>query len=183
MAVMVLEDEKEGISFEPLTSDVCVVITHRNHPLLEKPNATLREVLSYPLLSPDGHIALRRAVQEQAERRGLELRLAPEARRVSNCDDTSGDGSGRYGSLHSSELSYSSRTASDHRCCSLKRLQDSEIVRNRYVARTSAWRRREGFSRLFEGIRQSAQNMGRVDLRSHHSPADGGDNIVGRIDC
>lgn len=84
MAVMVLDDEKEGISFEPLTSDVCVVITHRNHPLLEKPNATLREVLSYPLLSPDGHIALRRAVQEQAETRGLELRLAPEARRVSN---------------------------------------------------------------------------------------------------
>lgn len=84
MAIMVVEDERDGIAFERLTSDACVVITNRNHPLLDRTEATLSEVLSHPLLSPDGHIALRRAVEEEAEKRGLILRLAPEALRVSN---------------------------------------------------------------------------------------------------
>lgn len=84
MAVMVIEKEVAGISFEKLTADECVVITRRDHPLLRQPEAKLRQVLSYPLLSPDGHRALRRAVMAEAEKAGIEVQLAPEARRVSN---------------------------------------------------------------------------------------------------
>jgi DNA-binding transcriptional LysR family regulator len=84
MAVMVIEKETEGIDYEMLTADECVVITQRNHPLLRRSEATLREVLSYPLLSPDNHLALRRAVIAEAKKADVEVRLAPEARRISN---------------------------------------------------------------------------------------------------
>jgi DNA-binding transcriptional LysR family regulator len=84
MAVLVAEDLPETLQFDPLLSDVCVAITPLGHPLLERGEATLAEILAHPLLSPDGHVALRRAIAGEAERRGLELNLAAPALGVSN---------------------------------------------------------------------------------------------------
>jgi DNA-binding transcriptional LysR family regulator len=84
MAVMVIEKETEGIDYELLTADECVVITQRGHALLGRSEATLRQVLSNPLLSMDGHLALRRAVLAEAKKLDVEVRLAPEARGISN---------------------------------------------------------------------------------------------------
>ena len=84
MAILVAEDLPEGLHFEPLLSDVCVAITPLGHPLLEKGSATLAEILAYPLLSPDGHVALRQAIASAAEQRDLQLNLAAPALGVSN---------------------------------------------------------------------------------------------------
>jgi DNA-binding transcriptional LysR family regulator len=84
MAVLVAEDLPPNLEFEPLLSDVCVAITPLGHPLLSKGSATLAEILAYPLLSPDGHVALRRAIVKEAEARGLLVDLAAPALGVSN---------------------------------------------------------------------------------------------------
>ena len=84
MAVMVLDKERPDVDFEPLLSDRCVVVTPLNHPLLASAEAMFADVLRYNVLSPDGHVALRQAIATEAEARGLLLRLAPEARNVSN---------------------------------------------------------------------------------------------------
>jgi DNA-binding transcriptional LysR family regulator len=84
MAIMVLAEPTSGLQFETLTSDECVVVTPRNHPLLARHQPTLAEVLAYPLLSPDTHVALRQFIVDEATKRGLNVRLAPEALGVSN---------------------------------------------------------------------------------------------------
>ena len=52
--------------------------------LLRHEAAPLAKVLEYPLLSPDWHVGLQRAIMEEAERRHLTVRLAPEAEGVHN---------------------------------------------------------------------------------------------------
>ncbi|QYE37099.1 LysR family transcriptional regulator (plasmid) [Polymorphobacter sp. PAMC 29334] len=84
MAILVAEDLPPELQFELLLADRCVVVTSLGHPLLKRGEATLAEVLGHPLLSPDGHVALRRAVQVEAEARGLTMDLAEPALGVSN---------------------------------------------------------------------------------------------------
>ena len=84
MAIMVLERPDPALMFEPLIAGRCVVVTPLGHPLLEKGAATLAEVLAYPVLSPDGHVALRRAIENEAAARGLHLTLSVPARAVTN---------------------------------------------------------------------------------------------------
>lgn len=84
MAVMVLERPDAALAFEPLLADRCVAVTRLGHPLLEKGSVTFAEVLEHPLLSPDGHVALRLAIEEEAAARGLEITLSARARDVTN---------------------------------------------------------------------------------------------------
>ena len=84
LAVMSMREPSAGVQFEPLFDDPCVVVTSRGHPLLRQEAVSLAAVLSEPLLSPEGHVDLRRAVQAEADRLGLNVKLAPEARGVSN---------------------------------------------------------------------------------------------------
>ena len=84
LAVMAQVGPRPNLRFEPLISDRCVVVTPLNHRLLGYEAAPLAEVLESPLLSPDGHVGLRRAISTEAEKRGLTLRLSPEARDVQN---------------------------------------------------------------------------------------------------
>ncbi len=82
MAVMALVEPRAGISFEPLVVDPCVVVTPLGHPLLAFAAAPLAEVLKYKVLSPDGHVGLRRAILDEAARRGLSVQLSTQARGV-----------------------------------------------------------------------------------------------------
>lgn len=84
LAVMAMSDSRAGLSFEPLVTDACVVVTPLGHPLLRHKSAPLEEVLKSPILSPNGHVALRRAIQAAADSKGLTVRLAPEALNVGN---------------------------------------------------------------------------------------------------
>ncbi len=84
MAIMVLAEPHAGISFEPLAADPCVVITQRGHRLLRHETATLAEVLEHTVLIPDTQTGFRQALIAEAEKRGLTIRLSPEARGVSN---------------------------------------------------------------------------------------------------
>lgn len=70
MAVMVLERADATLDFEPLLADRCVAVTPLGHPLLEQGSVTFAQVLAYPLLSPDGHVALRRAIEAPPPRAG-----------------------------------------------------------------------------------------------------------------
>ena len=84
MAVLASIPLPPGLEFELLVEDRCAVVTPLGHPLLARGSATLAEVLAYPLLSPDGHVALRQAVLAAAESRGLTVQLASPALGVSN---------------------------------------------------------------------------------------------------
>jgi DNA-binding transcriptional LysR family regulator len=84
MAILVANELPEGLQSEPLISDTCVTITPLGHPLLAKGEATLAEILKYPLLSPDNHLPLRQAIAAEARARGIELQLAPQALGLSN---------------------------------------------------------------------------------------------------
>ena len=84
LAVMALMKDQPRIAFEPLISDTCVVVTSHDHPLLQHAGVPLALVLDQPLLSIDGHVDLRSVVMAEAASRGLSVRLAPEARGVSN---------------------------------------------------------------------------------------------------
>lgn len=84
MAVLASTDLPAGLEFELLVEDRCAVVTPLGHPLLASGSATLAEVLRYPLLSPDGHVALRQAVLAEAQARGLTVQLASPALGVSN---------------------------------------------------------------------------------------------------
>ena len=84
MAVLAATELPPGLDFELLVADRCAVVTPLGHPLLARGSATLAEVLRYPLLSPDGHVALRQAVLAEAEARGLKVELASPALGVSN---------------------------------------------------------------------------------------------------
>jgi DNA-binding transcriptional LysR family regulator len=84
MGLLVLDDHDEpGIEFEPLTTDHCVIVTPRGHPLLEHEQVTLAQALEYPLLTLHAHHILK-AVQRAAADRGLHVKLAPEVRSGSN---------------------------------------------------------------------------------------------------
>lgn len=84
MAVLTLERSDPALHFEPLVSDKCVAVVGLSNPLLRKRSVTLAELLAYPLLSPDGHLALREAVRSRAVPMGLDIMLADQARGVSN---------------------------------------------------------------------------------------------------
>ena len=84
MSVMALSEPRPNITFEPLGTDLCVVVTPLGHPLLKYDAAPFAEVLKYAVLSPNGHVALRRAIETAADERGLDLRLVPEALGVGN---------------------------------------------------------------------------------------------------
>lgn len=84
MAVLTLERADPALHFEPLVADRCVGVVGLSNPLLQKRSVTLAELLAYPLLSPDGHLALRIAVQSRAVPLGLDIIFADQARGVSN---------------------------------------------------------------------------------------------------
>ncbi len=84
LAVMALSEPRPNVSFEPLGTDPCVVVTPLGHPLLQYEAAPFEEVLKYAVLSPNGHVGLRRAIETAAESRNLPIRLVPEALSVGN---------------------------------------------------------------------------------------------------
>ncbi|MBB6123382.1 LysR family transcriptional regulator [Sphingobium subterraneum] len=84
LAVMSLGDPVPGIHYEPLFDDMCVVVTQRDHPLLRYDAAPLSEVLKEPLLTPKGLHDLTTAINGEANRQGLAVRLAPESQEVRN---------------------------------------------------------------------------------------------------
>lgn len=84
LAVVAMAEPRPNVSFEPLLSDTCAVITSRRHPLLRNASATLADVLKYPLLSSDRQTSLRNAIIAEARERDLAVTLSPEARGVSS---------------------------------------------------------------------------------------------------
>jgi LysR family transcriptional regulator, carnitine catabolism transcriptional activator len=80
LAIVVPEGDTHGLDLEPLTTDECVVVTPRNHPLLAYEKVTLAQALEYPLLSMDAHQGLQRAILAAAAERDLHVSLAPHAR-------------------------------------------------------------------------------------------------------
>ena len=84
LGVMAQIEPRPGLSFEPLVSDPCVVVTPLGHPLLRHAAAPFAEVIEYPLLSPAWNVGMRGAIAAEADKRGLTLRLSPEAQGVSN---------------------------------------------------------------------------------------------------
>ena len=84
LAVLAMIEPRPGISFEPLVADHCVVVTSLRNPLLRHTAAPFAEVLEHALLSPSGHVGLRRAITAEADRRGLTPRFSAEAESVSN---------------------------------------------------------------------------------------------------
>ncbi len=84
LGVMALAEPPPNVSFEPLGTDPCVVVTPLGHPLLKYKAPPFEEVLKYAVLSPNGHVALRRAIETAAQSRGLAVRIVPEALNVGN---------------------------------------------------------------------------------------------------
>ena len=84
LGVMARIDPRPGVSFEPLVSVPCVVVTALGHPLLRHPAAPFAEVLEHALLIPKGHVGLRQSIQDEAAKRGLAVSMSPEAWGVSN---------------------------------------------------------------------------------------------------
>jgi LysR family transcriptional regulator, carnitine catabolism transcriptional activator len=80
LAIVVPEGDAHGLDLEPLTTDECVVVTPRNHPLLAFEHVTLAQALEYPLLSMDAHQGLQKAILAAAAERDLHVSLAPHAR-------------------------------------------------------------------------------------------------------
>ena len=84
LAVLAMKEPRSGLSFEPLVADPCVVVAALRNPLLRHAAVPFAEVLEHALLSPSGHVGLRRAVVAEAEKRGLSVRFSAEAEGVSN---------------------------------------------------------------------------------------------------
>lgn len=84
LAVMARSEHTGSVAFEPLFTEICVAITRRGHSLLRHEAAPLAEVLAEPLLIPKGQQDLFNTIQAEADRLGLEIRLAPEAQGVRN---------------------------------------------------------------------------------------------------
>ncbi len=84
LAVLAMTELRPGTRFEPLVADPCIVVTSLRNPLLRHVAAPFAEVLEHPLLSPSGHVELRRAVIAEADKRGLAVRFSAEAESVSN---------------------------------------------------------------------------------------------------
>jgi LysR family transcriptional regulator, carnitine catabolism transcriptional activator len=80
LALVVPEGDPHGLELEPLTTDQCVVVTPRNHPLLAFEQVTFAQALEYPLLSMDAHQGLQRAILAAAAERDLHVSLAPQGR-------------------------------------------------------------------------------------------------------
>jgi LysR family transcriptional regulator, carnitine catabolism transcriptional activator len=80
LALVVPEGDAHGLDLEPLTTDQCVVVTPRNHPLLAFDQVTFAQALAYPLLSMDAHQGLQRAILAAAAERDLHVSLAPQGR-------------------------------------------------------------------------------------------------------
>ncbi len=80
LALVVPEGDSHGLDLEPLTTDQCVVVTPRNHPLLQFERVTFAQALEFPLLSMDAHQGLQRAILAAAAERDLHVSLAPHAR-------------------------------------------------------------------------------------------------------
>ncbi len=84
LAVMAVADTPQGVAFEPLVDDDCVVIVPAGHKLLLHPQVRLAEVLEWPILMTDQQVALRHTVERLAQARGLIFRRAPDSRNASS---------------------------------------------------------------------------------------------------
>lgn len=84
LAVMASDDRHSGLDYEPLHEERCVVVAPLGHSILGKGPIPLAEVLRHPILSPDVHTELRRSIAAEAQSRGLEFVIAPQACSVSN---------------------------------------------------------------------------------------------------
>ncbi len=84
LAVLAMLEPRAGVRFETLVADPCVVVTSLSNKLLRHKAAPFAEVLEHALLSPSGHLGLRRAIEAEAEKRRLPLKFSPEAESVGN---------------------------------------------------------------------------------------------------
>lgn len=80
LAVIVPEGSSHGLDIELLTTDECVVVTPRGHPLLNYETVTLAQALEHPILSMDVHQGLQRSILAAAAQRGLHVSWASHAR-------------------------------------------------------------------------------------------------------
>ncbi len=136
MAVLTLEAPHPALHFEPLVADRCVAVVGLHNPLVQKRSAKLAELLDYPLLSPDGHLALRHAVERQADPLGLDINYADQARGVTNVMTLLAMAAAGLGvCIHPSSLI----PAEFRPTISLLEIEDCEIVRT-YGIITSAER-------------------------------------------
>jgi LysR family carnitine catabolism transcriptional activator len=84
MAVMVLDGRHPDLKAESLTIDECVVVTPLSHPLNRKASATFDDIRKYPILMPDMYVSVRRLLQREFERRGVEFRPAETGATLNN---------------------------------------------------------------------------------------------------
>jgi LysR family carnitine catabolism transcriptional activator len=71
MAILVFDDNHPDFRFEPLTVEECVVVTPPNHPLLAKPEATVRAIAKFRVLLPDSYRSVRDVLELEYEKRRL----------------------------------------------------------------------------------------------------------------
>ncbi len=84
MAVMVLDGRHPDLRAESLTIDECVVVTPLAHPLIKKASATFDDIRKFPILMPDMYVSVRRLLQREFERRGVEFRPAETGATLNN---------------------------------------------------------------------------------------------------
>lgn len=80
LGVIAIGEPPPDIEFIPLVDDECVVVAPTGHPLLERGQASLAEILAHPILMTDYQTPLRRTVQALADARGLTFVRSPESR-------------------------------------------------------------------------------------------------------
>jgi DNA-binding transcriptional LysR family regulator len=84
LAIMVLEGDHPEFRFDPLTVEVCAVVTPRNHPLLGKRVVTFEDVVRYPILIPNFYQSLGAALRAEHEKRGLPFNSKMQMKDVNN---------------------------------------------------------------------------------------------------
>lgn len=84
LAVMVLDGRHPELRAETLTVDEGVVVTPLHHPLMRKATATINDIRKYPILMPDMYVSVRRLLQKEFQRQGVEFRPAETGATLNN---------------------------------------------------------------------------------------------------
>ena len=73
LGIMVLDGRHPELHSETLTIDEGVVVTPLGHPLMKKRAATFDDLRKYPILMPDMYVSVRRLLQKEFQKRGVDF--------------------------------------------------------------------------------------------------------------
>ena len=84
IAVLGLYEPVDDLAFDELVTDRCVVAARPDHPVFDGKPVPFETLVAHPLLLPGANLPLRRLIEAEATRRGLTVRLVPEAENIRN---------------------------------------------------------------------------------------------------